>query len=157
MCVYVMYVRIVCSTMYVIIVRTYAGEIALLELGSTGSIRDNTFFAVDTDPAFVYFENHGAGSVLGAGWTLRNNTIYGEEDVEKMISPTPGVRSVVYDSHNTPLDCANYGRSVLNLPIAFSAFLGNLLKSLEFITRHVVQTVELFLNTHTFIVHVLQS
>ena len=35
------------------------GEIALCEPGSTGTIADNVFFAVDTDPEFVYFETRG--------------------------------------------------------------------------------------------------
>lgn len=65
------------------------GEIALCEPGSTGSIEDNTFFAVDTDPEFVYYETRGPGVVLSLGaWSVKNNTIYGHGEVKTMIAPT---------------------------------------------------------------------
>ena len=65
------------------------GEIALCEPGSTGTIEDNTFFAVDTDPEFVYYETRGPGAVLSSGaWYVNNNTIYGHGEVKNMIAPT---------------------------------------------------------------------
>ena len=74
------------------------GEIALCEPGSTGTIEDNRFFAVDTDPEFVYFETRGVGKVLSSGWTVRNNTIRGQKEVAKMIAPTPAVGGIIYDA-----------------------------------------------------------
>ena len=65
------------------------GEIALCEPGSTGTIEDNTFFAVDTDPEFVYYETNGPGAVLkSGGWSVKNNTIHGHGEVKSMIAPT---------------------------------------------------------------------
>ena len=65
------------------------GEIALCEPGSSGSIEDNTFFAVDTDPEFVYYETRGPGAVLSSGaWSVKNNTIHGHGEVKAMIAPT---------------------------------------------------------------------
>ena len=74
------------------------GEIALCEPGSTGSIVDNTFFAVDTDPEFVYFETRGPGAVLSSGWTVANNSIHGQGQVKEMIAPTPAVGGIIYDA-----------------------------------------------------------
>ena len=75
------------------------GEIALCEPGSTGTIEDNTFFAVDTDPEFVYYETRGPGAVLSSGaWYVNNNTIYGHGEVKNMIAPT------VILSHGCPQD-----------------------------------------------------
>jgi hypothetical protein len=76
------------------------GEIALCEPGSTGTIVDNTFFSVDEDPQFVYYETRGVGTVTGGGrWILRNNTIYGHAEVKKKIAPTPAVGVIVYDTN----------------------------------------------------------
>lgn len=77
------------------------GEIALCEPGSTGTIEDNTFFSVDTDPEFVFFETRGQGKVLkdpAHPWTVKNNTIYGQGSVKDMIAPTPAVGGIFYDS-----------------------------------------------------------
>lgn len=78
------------------------GEIALCEPGSTGAIEDNTFFAVDTDPEFVYYETRGPGAVLNSGaWSVKNNTIYGHGEVKSMIAPT------VIPNHASPISASD--------------------------------------------------
>ena len=47
----------------------------------------------------MFYETRGVGSVTGAGrWVLRNNTIHGQAEVKKRISPTPAVGGIIYDA-----------------------------------------------------------
>lgn len=68
-----------------------------MEPGSTGTCRDNLFFAVDTDPSFVFWEPQGLGTVL-PHWTLANNTLRKCTDLRAAMAPTPAVGAIVYDA-----------------------------------------------------------
>ena len=60
---------------------------------------DNIFFAVDEDPAFVFYETHGVNSTLPEGWTMSNNTIYKcTHQLAQMMAPTPAVGAIVYQT-----------------------------------------------------------
>ena len=70
------------------------GEIVFLERNSSGIIEDNLFFAVDPAVESVFYEPITRAAT---GFVRRNNTIYGQKQVDEMIAPTPGVGGIVYD------------------------------------------------------------
>lgn len=77
------------------------GEIAFMEHGSTGSCRDNVFFASDPDPSFVLHES--TNGTLDLGWNLGNNTIRALSELPAAMSDTPQLNKIVYTDGGSAL------------------------------------------------------
>jgi hypothetical protein len=71
------------------------GEIAFMELGSSGVFHDNVFFADDTDQSFVL--NERRPGVLELSWDVLNNTIRPVGDIAKAFAETPAIAKIIFD------------------------------------------------------------